>query len=105
MKIEKTVVQGLVYDAIVEMNKENNLTIQLGLMTQLFWGDSGLDSLALVMLIVKIETKVNQFYNTSITLSDDRAMSQTRSPFRTVETVVDYVYALLNDKPNSQCNQ
>ena len=55
--------------------------------THLIGGNSPLDSISLVSLIVEIEQQVNDRFGVMITLADDRAMSETRSPFRTVGTL------------------
>jgi len=56
----------------------------------LFGPGSPLDSLGLVGLIIDIE---EAFADAGVTvaLSDDRAMSQRNSPFRTVASLVDYI--------------
>ncbi len=56
----------------------------------LFGPDSPLDSLGLLTLLLDIEEDM-QRAGCPVLLSDDRAMSQTRSPFRSVSTLVDYI--------------
>ncbi len=65
--------------------------------TRLFGGDSPLDSTALVSLLIEVEQQVNEACNTQIVVADDRAMSQKRSPFRTVGSLADYIQTLLKD--------
>jgi hypothetical protein len=56
------------------------------------FGEGGhLDSLGLVSFVLDVEDLVNEATGQSLVLSDDRAMSQSRSPFRTVGAFVDYV--------------
>ena len=56
------------------------------------FGQGGyLDSLGLVSFVLDVEDLVNEATGLSIVLSDDRAMSQSRSPFRTIGDFVDYV--------------
>lgn len=83
----------LVYDAIDEINKENSKKqkITKSLDTVLYGGQNNLDSLGLVNLIVNIEEKIEDNLGITIDLTDDKAMSQKRSPFRTIETLVDYI--------------
>lgn len=66
--------------------------------SQLFGGDSPLDSTALVSLVVEVEQQVNDGCGTSIVLADDRAMSQKRSPFRRVGSLADYVMLLVDEQ-------
>ena len=64
----------------------------------LFGGGSDLDSLGLVNLIVCIEENINTEFNMSVSIADEKAMSQKHSPFRSVDTLADYLFALLNEK-------
>ena len=56
----------------------------------LFGPDSPLDSLGLVALLLDIEEGL-QAIGCHVLLSDDRAMSQKRSPFRSVQSLVNYI--------------
>ena len=56
----------------------------------LFGPGSPLDSLDLLTLLLDIEEDM-QRAGCPIRLSDDRAMSQTRSPFRSVTSLVEYI--------------
>jgi len=60
-----------------------------------FGGDSPLNSLGLVALLMDIEDLLRA-EGCDVTLSDERAMSQTRSPFRTVTSLVDFVESLIS---------
>ena len=62
------------------------------------FGDDGLlDSLGLVALIVDVEEALSARTERRITLADDRAMSQTASPFRTVGSLADYALTLVRE--------
>jgi acyl carrier protein len=65
--------------------------------TRLFGKGADLDSLMLVSLIVEVEREVEDAFDVALTLADDRAMSQERSPFRSVTTLADYVAVLLTE--------
>lgn len=56
-----------------------------------------LDSLGVVALIVEIEQRLEIDHEVSLTLANDRAMSQRHSPFRTVAVLTDYVVALAQE--------
>ena len=66
----------------------------------LFGRGSSLDSLGLVSLIVDVERLFEEEHGVVLTLADDKAMSQKASPFRTVETLADYIGTLLNGRGN-----
>lgn len=57
-----------------------------------------IDSMALVNLVLDVEDAVRSRFGVSLSLADERAMSQTRSPFRTVATLTEYVNLLLGER-------
>jgi D-alanine--poly(phosphoribitol) ligase subunit 2 len=59
--------------------------------------DARLDSLGLVNLIVLVEEKIQQKFGVGITLVDERAMSQSKSPFRTLGSLAEFVEEQLNE--------
>jgi acyl carrier protein len=59
--------------------------------------DARVDSLGLVNLIVLIEEKIQQRFGVGITLVDERAMSQSKSPFRTLGSLAEFVQEQLAD--------
>jgi acyl carrier protein len=61
--------------------------------TVLVGTDAVLDSLGVVQLIVEVEQRVEQAHGISVTLANDKAMSQKNSPFRTVGVLADHVVA------------
>jgi acyl carrier protein len=93
-KIEKIIVE-----ALVELNEElenenlNNPTSE----TKLYGGSGALDSLALVSLITDLEERISDEFEKDIILADEKAMSQRTSPFRSVETLTNYIQKLLEE--------
>jgi acyl carrier protein len=71
--------------------------------TPLMGEKSGVDSIALVSLIVEIETRFAEEYNVEVVLADDRAMSSLRSPFRRVGALVDYVESQIDQAAGAKC--
>lgn len=59
--------------------------------TRLFGAKSGVDSVTLVTLIAEVEDVLAESTGQSIVLADEQAMSQSRSPFRRVGTLIDYI--------------
>ncbi len=59
--------------------------------TRLIGRDAVLDSLGLVTLIVDVEDRLRTDRGIAVALADDAAMSSTRSPFRTVQSLSEYV--------------
>ncbi|HTX78508.1 MAG TPA: hypothetical protein VMC62_02520 [Longilinea sp.] len=93
-------VEQLVLDALKELNEQLDADKQVEVSenTVLFGRGSRLDSLGLVNLIVLVEEKANETFGASITLADERAMSQAQSPFRTVQSLSDYLLMLLKEQ-------
>ncbi len=52
-------------------------------------------SVGLVAVLVGVEERLADRYSLDISLMDDRAMSQSRSPFRNVQALVDYIDQLV----------
>jgi acyl carrier protein len=59
--------------------------------TCLFGADSDLDSLALVSVIVDLETLVSDRFGRPVSLTDDRAMSRQPVPFVDIKTLKAYL--------------
>lgn len=72
--------------------------LALDAQTELF-GERGIfDSLGLVNLVVAVEQAVEDHYRISVSLADRRALSQRRSPFRTIGSLAEYTQALIQEK-------
>ena len=54
-----------------------------------------LKSVALVSMLVGVEQRLSEECGVEISLMDERALSQTRSPFRSVDTLVGYIEHLM----------
>ena len=64
----------------------------------LFGAGGKLDSIGLVSFIVAAEQKLAETLGITLTLADERALSQKNSPFRTVGTLTQYISSLLAEK-------
>ena len=71
--------------------KENTITTN----TEIFGGGSKLDSLGLINFLVSVEQKIEDTYGMEITIADEKAMSLKNSPFRTVDSLNDYLTKLI----------
>jgi acyl carrier protein len=56
-----------------------------------------LDSLGVVSLIVEVEQRLESEHEISVTLANDKAMSQRNSPFRTIGVLTDHVVAMAEE--------
>ena len=89
-------IEALVLDALRNANLARDPSAQLAVApgAPVFGSGSPLDSLGLVALLLDIEDAMRE-RGVPLVLSDDRAVSQKRSPFRSVTTLVDYIESLL----------
>jgi acyl carrier protein len=95
--LQKDEVVNIIFHALNNINEERGVDEQLdvGMNTKLFGSDAALDSLSLVSMIIDVEGDVSDALGRSISLTDDRAMSQQVSPFDDVRTLTDYIMMLV----------
>jgi len=86
-----------VYAAVDEFTESEGVALDKRLDQRLFGKEGALDSLGVVNLIVAVEEAIEDEMDVMITLADERAMSQKRSPFRSIETLVDYIAVLVDE--------
>jgi acyl carrier protein len=67
--------------------------------TRLLGSGSVLDSMHLVSLIVTVEREVEDAFGVAVTLADERALSMQASPFRSIQSLADYIGILINRRP------
>ena len=65
--------------------------------TRLFGGKGILDSMDVVILLTDIEDKLEEEYDITISLASDSMMSKTRSPFRSIKSLSEYITAGVSD--------
>jgi acyl carrier protein len=65
--------------------------------TKLLGSQSVLDSMHLVSLILAIEREVEDTFGVTVTLADERALSMKASPFRSIQSLADYIGVLVID--------
>lgn len=100
MIIHKEKITQVIFRTIDEINHQlaENHRIEKSTATALLGKSAVLDSLGLVNLIVTVEEEIEEQFGVNITLADERAISQERSPFRTIGTLVEYIYMLLKER-------
>lgn len=92
-------VLSLVLDVARSVNPQlgNRISIDQGAEAPVFGVEAALDSLGLVSFLVAVEEAVADRIGVNLILADERAMSQTQSPYRTIGTLVAYIRLLLAD--------
>lgn len=96
----KNEIINFIYEGIDEINEQNETNIPKEPNARLFGKESDLDSLGLVNLITLIEEKIEEITGSYYPIADERALSLEQSPFRTVESLADYIAILLNEEEN-----
>ena len=93
-------VTQVVFEAVDEVNTLLPKEMQLSKSTDapLFGPKGNLDSLGLINLMVAVERKLDNQGIANINVADEQAMSRPDEIFKTVESLMDYIYALLNEK-------
>lgn len=65
--------------------------------TMIMGPDSPFDSVDLVTFIVALEQILEDDWDISVILADDRAMSQTESPFKSIGSISNYIELLIKE--------
>ena len=95
-----SVVQSAVIEYLSEF-KESGLTsdvVDVDRNTRLFGSKGLLDSMGVVILLTDLEERLEDLLGSPVTLASDSAMSSARSPFRTVATLCDYIFNILESE-------
>ena len=82
----------IVTEVISDYAKELNINFEkVDENTRLIGSSSEFDSSDLIQSVVEIEDQSNQKFHTDITLTDEKAMSRTTSPFINIGTLVNFL--------------
>jgi acyl carrier protein len=65
--------------------------------TKLFGGGGILDSMGVVILLSDLEEKIEDNFETILSLASDSTMSRAHSPFRSVKSLAEYIINTVND--------
>jgi acyl carrier protein len=89
---------ALIVDAVQEIvqQQEDITLVEADSSTPLYGQDGLLDSIGLVTLVVTVEQAIEDKFDISISLADEKAMSQRISPYRTVGSLAEYAAQLLD---------
>lgn len=95
--ITKENIINFVITTVADYAQENNIQLLLNPepSTRLYGANAGLDSLGLVVFITELEEAIDDTYGVELTLADEKAMSQTVSPFRSISSLSSYIHKLL----------
>ena len=101
MTARNKILKGI-YVAIDEVNEQlpEDQNLEKSLETVLLGSSGKLESVNLVNLLVAIEENIEEAFGIPISITDERAVSEKNSPFRTVETLCNFMLNLLDEKQN-----
>jgi len=71
------------------LEKDNQLPTDLD--KSIYGGGSNLDSLGLVSFIIGLEQNIEDKFDYSISLADEKAMSQKSNPYNNINSLADYI--------------
>lgn len=83
----ETLVLECLSDALEEIGESSSVDQQ----SRIYGKGSRLNSMAVVSMVVDLETRLAEQLDIEISLTDERAMSQKRSPFRDVSSITHYI--------------
>ena len=94
--VDPKVIEQVVLRAIgnANMSRAADQQLEVSPAAKIFGDGSPLDSLGLVALLIDVEEILRDDLGLDVTLSDERAVSQRHSPFRTVGTLTAYIASL-----------
>ncbi|MBI1182858.1 acyl carrier protein [bacterium] len=96
--IEKTDIRKLITDVVSETTEQMGIDFEISDGESPLYGKTTpINSIVLVNIIVAVEDELNTRYNKSIIIASEKAFSRKLSPFRTIESLVDYTTELMQE--------
>lgn len=94
----QTDIVALIVGALEEISvaQEVQVPADVSTATALFGRDGILDSLALVALVIAVEQAIEDQFGVSVSLADEKALSQKNSPYRTIGSLAEYAGSLIH---------
>jgi acyl carrier protein len=100
--MKKTII-ALIYKYLDELNSQREIDDKLekSEKTILYGQESGLDSIGLANLIIKVEGAVYKTFKVQIDMTNESVFSLNENPFRTVNSLAEYIVSLINEKKDN----
>jgi hypothetical protein len=89
-----------IYEAVDEVNEQlpEERTLEKSPDTVLLGEAGRLESIELVNILVATESNVEDAFGVPISVTDERAISEKNSPFKTIESLCGFISNLLEEK-------
>jgi len=93
-------VSQAVFNAVDELNRQlpAGVSVEKSLAAPLYGAGGKLESLDFVTLIMEVEEKINAEFGTNITIADENLLSKEKSPFSTLQTLIEYLEEMLEEQ-------
>ena len=99
MENQQNQITAIVVNALAEALEELELKdYEATPESEIYGGGSPLDSIALVSMVIDIESHIEEDFGATISLTDERAVSQKNSPFQDVPNMVAYILNTIREK-------
>lgn len=89
------IINEIIYPVLQEFKETEGLDIELSPELVIFGEGSEFDSLTLVRFIIGIQEQILDLTDKTVVLATPQAMSRSKSPFRNVTTLAEYIEELL----------
>ena len=89
------IINEIIYPVLQEFKETEGLDIELSPELVIFGDGSEFDSLTLVRFIIGIQEQILDLTDKTVVLATPQAMSRSKSPFRNVRTLAEYIEELL----------
>ena len=76
------------------LSKENQISQDLD--ASIYGDTNGIDSLGLVSFIINLEQNIEERLNKVVSLADEKAMSQKKSPYESINILSEYILQLID---------
>lgn len=89
------IINEIIYPVLQEFKETEGLDIELSPELVIFGDGSEFDSLTLVRFIIGIQEQILDLTDKTVVLATPQAMSRSKSPFRNVTTLAEYIEELV----------
>ncbi len=98
----KEKILDIIYETLDEINEVlgERQKIEKTKGAKLYGKNGPLDSLGLVNLMASLEQNFEDYFDVSIIIASEKAMSQKNSPFRTIDSLSNYIKELIEEELN-----